>query len=87
MISDIETQHQQRLVAVPYVAKAKHKVIDSLNLGVSVYIVGHLGSGKTQLATEVAMDFTIQNKIQKELENKMEDWFSANPNSTEKDAI
>jgi len=87
LINDIETQHQQRLVTVPYVVKAKQKVIDSLNLGVPVYIVGHLGSGKTQLATEAALDFTIQNKIQSELEDKMENWFSANPNATEKDAI
>ncbi len=87
MISDIETQHQQRLVTVPYVVKAKQKVIDSLNLGVPVYIVGHLGSGKTQLATEAALDFTIQNRIQRELEDKMEDWFSRNPNAKEKDAI
>lgn len=87
LISDIETQHQQRLVTVPYVVKAKQKVIDSLNLGVPVYIVGHLGSGKTQLATEAALDFTIQNKIQAELEGKMEHWFSKNPNATEKDAI
>ncbi|MDD4496510.1 MAG: hypothetical protein PHV32_19590, partial [Eubacteriales bacterium] len=36
LISDIETQHQQRLVTVPYVVKAKQKVIDSLNLGVPV---------------------------------------------------
>ncbi len=46
-----------------------------------------MGSGKTQLATEAALDFTIQNRIQKELEDKMEDWFSRNPNATEKDAI
>ncbi|MCQ4922043.1 hypothetical protein NE686_03015 [Tissierella carlieri] len=87
LINDIETQHQQRLITVPYVVKAKQKVIDSLNLGVPVYIVGHLGSGKTQLATEAALDFTIQNKIQSELEDKMEDWFSANPNATERDTI
>lgn len=87
LISDIETQHQQRLVTVPYVVEAKQKVIDSLNLGVPVYIVGHLGSGKTQLATEAALDFTIQNRIQRELEDKMDKWFSKNPNATEKNAI
>ncbi len=87
LVDDIETQHQQRLVTVPYVAGAKQKVIDSLNLGVPVYIVGHLGSGKTQLATEAALDFTVQNKIQRELEVKMEVWFSVNPTATEKDAI
>lgn len=87
LIGDIDNQHQQRLVTVPYVAKAKQKVIDSLDLGVPVYIVGHLGSGKTQLAIEAAVDFTIQNKIQRELEDKMEDWFFRNPDVTEKDAI
>ncbi|NOH15953.1 hypothetical protein HMJ28_06085 [Clostridium cochlearium] len=87
LISDIEAQQQQRLITVPYVVKAKQRIIDSLNLGVPVYIVGHLGSGKTQLATEAALDFTIQNKIQSELEEKMEEWFSTNPHATEKDAI
>ncbi|MEA4826867.1 MAG: hypothetical protein VB130_09570, partial [Clostridium sp.] len=87
LIGDIETQHQQRLVTVPYVVKAKQKVIDSLDSGIPIYIVGHLGSGKTQLATEAAMDFNIQNRIQRELEDKMENWFSDNPNSTEEDAI
>lgn len=87
LINDIETKHQQRLVTVPYVVNAKQKVIDSLNLGVPVYIVGHLGSGKTQLATEAAVDFTVQNRIQTELEDKMEEWFYENPNATEKDAI
>lgn len=87
LLRDIETGNQQRLVTVPYVVKAKQKVIDSLNLGVPVYIVGHLGSGKTQLATEAAVDFTIQNRMQRELEDKMETWFSANSNATEKDAV
>ncbi|WP_129724963.1 hypothetical protein [Xylanivirga thermophila] len=87
LIGDIDNQHRQRLISVPYVANTKQKVIDSLDLGVPVYIVGHLGSGKTQLALEAARDFTIQNKIQKELEDKMENWFSANPDATEEDAI
>ncbi len=87
LINDIETRHCQRLVTVPYVVESKKKIIDSLNLGVPVYIVGHLGSGKTQLATEAAMDFTIQNRIQGELENKMEAWFSATPDASEKDSI
>jgi MoxR-like ATPase len=87
LLSDIETQHQQRLVTVPYVMEAKEKVIDSLNLGMPVYIVGHLGSGKTQLATEAAMDFSIQNKIQAELEDQLEKWYCANPKAGEKEAI
>lgn len=54
LIIDIENQRQQRLITVPYVVKAKQKIIDSLNMGLPVYIVGHLGSGKTQLAIEAA---------------------------------
>lgn len=87
LMRDIESKRQQCLVNVPYVAEAKQKIVESLNLGTPVYIVGHLGSGKTQLATEAALDFTIENKVQSELEDKMENWFSLNPNSTEKDAI
>ncbi len=87
LIKDIEDKKRQCLVNVPYVLEAKGKVIDSLNLGVPVYIVGHLGSGKTQLATEAALDFTIESRIQRELEEKMNDWFSLNPNVAEKDAL
>lgn len=87
LLRDIETGRQQRLVTVPYVANTKQKVIDSLNLGVPAYIVGHLGSGKTQLAAEAAVDFTVQNRMQRELEDKIDEWFSTNPNASEKDAI
>ncbi|MEG0328312.1 MAG: hypothetical protein RR565_07010 [Erysipelothrix sp.] len=85
-VQDIESQTNQRLVAVPYVQKTKHKIIDSLNLGVPVYLVGHLGSGKTQIAIESAVDFTIQNKINEHLEVDLEAWFQANKNISEEDA-
>lgn len=87
LINDIETQQCQQLINVPYVISAKQKVMDSLDLGIPVYIVGHLGSGKTQLATEAALEFNIQNKIQMKLEDKMERWFLENTRATEEDAI
>ena len=87
LIRDIENQREQRLVEVSYVVEAKCKIIESLKLGTPVYIIGHLGSGKTQLASEAALDFTVQNKIQREIESEMEDWYSLNKDATENDAI
>ena len=87
LIDDIEAQREQRLVDVAYVAGAKEKIINSLEMGVPVYLVGHLGSGKTQLATEAALEFSIRNRIQKELETELTSWFEDNTDATEKDAI
>lgn len=87
LLDDIEKQQKHKLVDVEYVLNAKKKVAESLNQGVPVYIVGHLGSGKTQLATEAAISFTVQNKIQSELEIQMEEWFLENQNADEKMAI
>jgi len=87
LIDDIQTKGNQRLIKVPYVEDSKKKVIDSLDLGIPVYIVGHLGSGKTQLAIEAATDFTIENKVQDRLEEGLENWFKENPNAKEEDAI
>lgn len=87
LMEDIESKKNQSLVEVPYVVESKDKIVESLNLGVPVYLVGHLGSGKTQLATEAAIDFTIQNRLQEDLEEAMEEWFVKNPKLTETDAL
>ncbi len=87
IINDIRNQREQRLVEVPYVIEAKHKIIESLKLGTPIYIIGHLGSGKTQLAIEAASDFIIQNKIQREIENEMEVWFSLTKHISENDVL
>ncbi|RVU54020.1 hypothetical protein [Anaerosphaera multitolerans] len=87
LLRDIETQHQQKLVTSPYVLEAKEKVVSSLELGKPVYIVGHLGSGKTQLATEAALEFTVENRIQSELEKEMNDWIKDNMECSEEEAF
>lgn len=53
----------------------RKKIISSLKQGTLVYIVGHLGSGKIQIAREAAIEFTLGNIIQKELEENLENWF------------
>ena len=87
LLRDIETGYNKGLVEVNYVIDAKKKIIQSLKQGTPVYIIGHLGSGKTQIAREAATEFTIENIIQKELEESLEKWFLNNKNATEDEAI
>lgn len=75
LLRDIETGYNKGLVEVKYVVDAKEKIISSLKKGTPVYIIGHLGSGKTQIAREAAIEFTLENIIQKELEESLEKWF------------
>ncbi|MEG0249311.1 MAG: hypothetical protein RR561_01875 [Peptostreptococcus sp.] len=82
LLSDIENQKNKKLVNVDYVSNAKGKIKESLRKGVPVNIIGHLGSGKTALATEAAVEFTIENKIQDFLENKMQEWYFDNENTS-----
>ncbi|MDU1664089.1 MAG: hypothetical protein E6852_07330 [Peptoniphilus harei] len=87
LLRDIETGYNKGLVEVKYVVDAKKKIISSLKQGTPVYIIGHLGSGKTQIAREAAIEFTLENIIQKELEESLEKWFLNNKNATEDEAI
>lgn len=87
LINDIQTGYNQDLVEVEYVIQAKRKIIESLKQSTPVYIIGHLGSGKTQMAREAAIEFTLENIIQEELEDQMEKWFLKNQNASEDEAI
>ena len=86
-LTDIEELHNQRLVPVPYVQQTKEKMLKALQQGTPIYVVGHLGSGKTQLAIEVATDFIIQRKIQQRLEKTLESWFKTHPTSSKDDML
>lgn len=87
LMEDIENHRNGRLVDVEYVKKSKDKIHKALDMGLPVYIVGHLGSGKTQLATEVAVEFTVENRIQDYLEIEMEKWFNKNLNSSRDEVL
>ena len=76
LMKDIETGYNKGLVEVKYVLDAKKKIISSLKQGTPVYIIGHLGSGKTQIAREAAI----------ELEEDLENWFLKNTNANEDEA-
>lgn len=87
LMKDIKTGYNKGLVEVKYVLDAKKRIISSLKQGTPVYIIGHLGSGKTQIAREAAIEFTLENIIQKELEEDLENWFLKNTTANEEEAI
>lgn len=72
ILEDVSDERQGRLVDVPYLVRAKRRIQNSLDAGIPVYLVGHLGSGKTQLAVECAQDYMRRRALQKTLEEKME---------------
>lgn len=71
ILQDVSDEREGRLVNVPYLRRAKKRIADSLDAGIPVYLVGHLGSGKTQLAVECAQDYMRRRMLQKVLEEKM----------------
>lgn len=87
LLRDIANGYNNSLVDLEYVIDAKKKIINSLKAGTPIYLVGHLGSGKTQLAREAAIEFSIENIIQDELEVAMNKWFLKNQDVSEAEAI
>lgn len=71
LLDDLANEREGRLVNVPYLKQAKKRMLDSLNAGIPVYLVGHLGSGKTQLALETAQDYACAKRRQAFLDEKM----------------
>lgn len=80
---NLTCKKQHRMIDVPYVSGAKECVTEALHNGLPVYIVGHLGGGKTQLAMDAARDFAISKRIQEELEARMNTWYSSRQEATD----
>ncbi|MDD6240377.1 MAG: AAA family ATPase [Eubacteriales bacterium] len=76
---DIYNERHHRLVEVPYVEEAKKEIEFSLENAIPVFLVGHLGSGKTELAKEAASDFLFKRNLNQALANEMESWYKKNP--------
>ena len=86
-LSDIRCKENHRMVEVSYVADAKERVINALDNGLPVYIVGHLGGGKTQLAMDAAKDFAISKRIQDNMEELMTGWYESNKNAADEQVL
>lgn len=75
ILLDIENQNNGKLINVDYVDEAKKKIKKALINGNPINIFGHLGSGKTAIATEAAVEYAVERKIQIYLELSMETWY------------
>lgn len=67
-LNDVSLIHQGKLISVPYLKHAKERILTSLKRGIPVYLVGHLGSGKTELANEASQEYSQFVQLQSLLE-------------------
>ena len=79
ILQDINDERDGHLVKVPYLQRAMKQISDSLSAGIPVYLVGHLGSGKTQLALEASQE-QMQHRLRMSLLQKsLLAWRDAHP--------
>lgn len=74
-LKDVKAVHQGQLIDVPYLKQAEKRMLASLKRGIPVYLVGHLGSGKTELANEVSIRYLEEVLLQEKLEKEMQKAF------------
>jgi primosomal protein N' len=78
-----------RLVETPYVKKQLAEVESAIMEGAPIFIHGHLGSGKTEMALRAAYRYISKNKTEEEIDENIEDaykdWLKGHPEATEKE--
>lgn len=84
---DIEEQKSGRLIDTGYVARARKAIASSLDAGIPVYLVGHLGSGKTQLAVEAAEDYSAERARRHQAAEAMAAWRQEHASATRGEAV
>lgn len=84
---DMQQEHSGHLVDVPYLLRARRQISDSLDAGIPVYLVGHLGSGKTQLAIECAQEYRRKRLLWELVSRKMADHQKRHPKATGEEAF
>lgn len=82
LLQDTEDERRGRLIDVPYLKRTRQQIAASLDSGIPVYLVGHLGSGKTQLAMEAAADFSREKCLKNALFAKLAAFREENPQAT-----
>lgn len=77
-----------RLVETPYVKKNKETVIDRIKSGEHLFIYGHLGSGKSELAMAAAKEYLSgrsEEEIEKQIQISYDEWLRFHPSATEEE--
>jgi len=71
-----------RLVETPYVKEQKRKVTGAIHAGTPIFIHGHLGSGKTELALAASRDYLAnrpEEAVEKTIEEDYAEWLRLHP--------
>ncbi|MEE8807265.1 MAG: hypothetical protein SOI44_02465 [Lactimicrobium sp.] len=87
VLQDIADERDGRLVKVPYLQRAMKQISDSLSAGIPVYLVGHLGSGKTQLALEASQDAMHRRTLYAELSKALSAWRREHPGASRNEEL
>lgn len=85
LLQDLNDEREGRLLQVPYLRRAEKQISDSLSAGIPVYLVGHLGSGKTQLAMEAAQEQMKNRKMHGLLKERMDSFGGMHPCASEEE--
>lgn len=62
------------LVHTPTVTKALKDIISALRNGEAVFLRGHLGSGKTELAVEATKAFSLEYELDSKIRERLNQW-------------
>lgn len=79
----IERAKRGMLVETNYVKEKKENILKAMKAGEHIFLHGHLGGGKTDLAVETCIDRMVDLHINRE----MDDWLEKNPEAQEKEII
>ena len=73
------------IVETPYVKAQAEKIVSSLSTGQAVFIYGHLGSGKTELAMHVARNYVLKDRpdLEKKAKEELAKWVAENPDAND----
>lgn len=75
-----------RLAEMPYVEKNKAIVMDRIKSGEHLFIYGHLGSGKSELAMAAAREYLSgrpEEEIGRQIQISYDEWLRFHPSATE----
>ena len=61
-LSHVQESHDKRLITTPYVREKLDQIISSIQNGEHIYVHGHTGGGKTELANMAAIEYKVSDE-------------------------
>lgn len=61
-LDHVQESHDRRLITTPYVREKLDQIISSIQNGEHIYVHGHTGGGKTELANMAAIEYKVSDE-------------------------